>query len=550
MMWWKSVLRTRISFRVAFLLALSAVLIGCIAGAVQIAADFRDEQRRLHETTAAILATATLSASRAVLTLDDELGDEIVKGLTRRTFITSAQIFDERGDVLATRTREPRRGARKPLWLPMQMGLVRHATPLPVSGAADDQGRLVIEVDEPAYFESFLQRAVNTALLELVKATAFALVAFLILRIAVTAPLVRLAEWFGRIDPARPGKAPEPVPMGDSESEFGLVARAGDAFRASISSLLQDKARYEAELMLAHDRLEALVVERTQALAWEVEERKAAEHSLQETNRNLERLVTERTADLEAITEEAISANAAKTVFLANMSHELRTPLNSVIGFSQMMAAETHGPLPPRYKEYLDIVTSSGEHLLRLIEDVLDMAKVEAGRIELERRPVDPAAIVTDVLAMVAEQARRNDVTLKSEIGDCGDIEADPTRLRQIVINLLSNAIKFSHQGEVVVEVDGDAARCRIRVRDTGIGMTPEDITVALLPFGQAERDSARRRFQGTGLGLPIAKRLVELHGGTLSIDSRPGAGTTVEVAIPRVALTRAAEAAASPARR
>ena len=235
---------------------------------------------------------------------------------------------------------------------------------------------------------------------------------------------------------------------------------------------------------------------------------------------------------------EAEAASQVKSHFLANMSHELRTPLNAIIGFSDMLLREFFGPLTPKQKEYAGAINSSGNHLLEVIGDVLDLTKVEAGRMELHREPVDVCALVRSCVALMGSEAHAAGVTLEASLPPQPiDIMADKVRLRQIILNLLSNGVKFTSAAEcdrrVDVTVTPARHRLEIRVSDTGIGMRAEDIKVALEPFRQID-DSIARRHQGTGLGLPLAKTLSELHGGELKVTSEPGRGTTVIVSLPR----------------
>ena len=234
---------------------------------------------------------------------------------------------------------------------------------------------------------------------------------------------------------------------------------------------------------------------------------------------------------------EAEAASQVKSHFLANMSHELRTPLNAIIGFSDMLLREFFGPLTPKQKEYAGAINSSGNHLLEVIGDVLDLTKVEAGRMELHREPVDVCALVRSCVALMGSEAHAAGVTLEASLPPQSiDIMADKVRLRQIILNLLSNGVKFTssaeHDRRVDVTVTQTRHRLEIKVSDTGIGMRAEDIKVALEPFRQID-DSIARRHQGTGLGLPLAKTLSELHGGELKVASEPGRGTTVTVSLP-----------------
>jgi signal transduction histidine kinase len=264
-----------------------------------------------------------------------------------------------------------------------------------------------------------------------------------------------------------------------------------------------------------------------------------AERQLRSTNRELTLrcLELEATqAQLRAARERAEHASRSKSEFLANMSHELRTPLNAVIGFTDVMRTESYGPIAnERYKQYLDDISHSSTHLLRVISDLLDFSKIEAGKLEMYREDIAVDELVEGVVAMMRQEAERSRVALRLEKGTPQTIlSADPHRLRQVLLNLLSNAIKFTPAaGEVqactVMQPDGDVS---IVVTDTGIGMAEADIEHALEPFGQVEQGLARK-YQGTGLGLPLAKRLAELQGATLEIASAPQKGTTVVVTFP-----------------
>lgn len=237
--------------------------------------------------------------------------------------------------------------------------------------------------------------------------------------------------------------------------------------------------------------------------------------------------------------EQADSANRAKSAFLANMSHELRTPLNAIIGFSEMMMKETYGPLgSPKYREYLGDVHLSAEHLLEIINEVLDMSKIEAGRLELIEERVDLRDLIGAVVRMMASRIFSGKMEIKMEMDpELPKMWADHRLMRQVLINILTNAIKFSPDGGdilVSASVSGDGF-LKIVIADHGIGIEKENIKRALEPFGQVSDRPEKRelRSQGTGLGLPLAKAMVELHDGVLSIESEPGVGTSVTLAFP-----------------
>ena len=228
-------------------------------------------------------------------------------------------------------------------------------------------------------------------------------------------------------------------------------------------------------------------------------------------------------------------ANRAKSDFLANMSHELRTPLNAIIGFSEMILCEVLGPLGRNeYKEYAKAVHDSGAHLLEIINDILDLSKIEAGKIELSETDVEVAAIVASCVRLVEERAKDNGIGLSVEIpAGLPRLRADARLVKQVLLNLLSNAVKFTPEGGRVSVTALIEDRCLLlRVADNGIGMALPEIERAKLPFTQID-SALSRKFPGTGLGLPIANSLTEMHGGTLQIESAPGRGTRASVRFP-----------------
>jgi two-component system cell cycle sensor histidine kinase PleC len=217
------------------------------------------------------------------------------------------------------------------------------------------------------------------------------------------------------------------------------------------------------------------------------------------------------------------------------MSHELRTPLNAIIGFSGMMSDRMFGPLNERYLDYANIIGSSGKHLLAIITDILDLAQADADKLVLAEERVDLGEVVELGSSIVQDMARRAQIDFRSEIeAPLPPMIGDPAKLTQILVNLLSNAIKFTAPGgKVRLKVERPAHRgITLRVEDTGIGMAADQIPIALAPFGQIETGLSRK-YEGVGLGLPLTKRLIELHGGTIEIDSELGKGTVVSAHLP-----------------
>jgi signal transduction histidine kinase len=248
------------------------------------------------------------------------------------------------------------------------------------------------------------------------------------------------------------------------------------------------------------------------------------------------------TEELARARDEAKDADRAKSSFLANMSHELRTPLNAIIGFAQMMQYQIAGPLNAKYREYADDIQRSGVHLKDVVNGILDLSKIEVGALELHARPVSMADLADSCRRLIAPLAQAAEVRLDFEVSvGPSMLMADETRLKQAVLNILSNAVKFtSPGGNVSLRAIARGADLVIAIVDTGIGMAPEEVIVAMKPFRQID-GALNRRYEGTGLGLPLAKAFTELHGGRLEVESAPGIGTTVQLIIP---LQRAEQAA------
>jgi signal transduction histidine kinase len=241
---------------------------------------------------------------------------------------------------------------------------------------------------------------------------------------------------------------------------------------------------------------------------------------------------------LEAENRRVAEANRLKSEFLANMSHELRTPLNGIIGFSELLVDERPGPLNRKQKEYLGDVLNSANHLLQLINDVLDLAKVEAGKFDFQPQTFPPQRAIEEVCAVVRGLANRKQILLKCQTApDLASVTIDEHRFKQICYNLLSNAVKFTDAaGAVEISATArDADTFEVRVTDTGIGIREADMERLFREFEQLE-SGASRRFEGTGLGLALTRKLAELQGGSISARSVYGKGSTFTVILPREA--------------
>lgn len=273
-------------------------------------------------------------------------------------------------------------------------------------------------------------------------------------------------------------------------------------------------------------------------------------HELRMLNEHLEQSVQERTAQLERARDEAITANQTKSQFLANMSHELRTPLNAIIGYSEMLMEEAEESGQTIFATDLDKIRKSGKHLLALINDILDISKIEAGKMEVYIESCDLGSLVQEVTTTIRPLVDTNGNRLEVRQIE-GKLTTDITKLRQIMLNLLSNASKFTKDGKVVLEINqqtrNEQAGYEFIIQDTGIGMTPEQVEKLFMPFSQAD-SSTTRKYGGSGLGLAISQRFCNLMGGEIAVTSEFGSGSRFAFWLPAEQSEPRKSEAAAPA--
>ena len=336
-----------------------------------------------------------------------------------------------------------------------------------------------------------------------------------------------------------------------------LFARAGDVVGSSLATLIPDldAARlpelaqggaserqaiggdgtaFPIELEITSLAPQALYV----GIVRDISERKRLEALSEQKQRRADEL-RRKAEELEADNRRMQDAVRLQSQFLANMSHELRTPLNAIIGFADLLHSGTVGPIGETQREFLGDILISSRHLLQLINDVLDHAKVESGTLELAPQPVDLARVIGEVRDIVRGIAANRQIELQLQLAAAlGSVTVDPAKLRQILYNYVSNALKFTPAGGRVtirahlVDDRGDAFR--VEVEDTGIGIASDDLRYLFVAFRQLDSGAAKR-YQGTGLGLALSKRLAEAHGGQVGVHSAPGSGSTFWVELPRV---------------
>jgi len=325
----------------------------------------------------------------------------------------------------------------------------------------------------------------------------------------------------------------------NSKDEIGLLAAA---FNKMVSKL---KEVFSRQKDLLHK-----LQENNKILTTEIIERKSAEAKLKQYQEHLEDLVNIRTAELKVATEKAEVANHLKSEFLANMSHEIRTPMNSILGFTELLEEKMYDD---EMKEYLKTISVSGKALLSLINDILDLSKIEAGKLEIQRASVDPMSVIKDIYAIFSKKAKDKRIDLLVEKGTIATkgLLLDDIRIRQVLLNLVGNAIKFTEKGFVKISIniikneqDSSIVDVVFSVEDTGIGIPHDQHNTIFDAFVQ-QKDQKNSKYGGTGLGLAISKRLVEMMGGEISVMSEPGKGSVFNMKIQNVSIASAAPSVA-----
>jgi PAS domain S-box-containing protein len=298
-----------------------------------------------------------------------------------------------------------------------------------------------------------------------------------------------------------------------------------------LEAVRKDGTRFPVEISLSPAQSDQGF--RGTAIVRDVTARKQAEDQLRAVQDRYARELAAHNQELALRNREVERANRLKTEFLASMSHELRTPLHTIIGFSELLGEQRQGPLNGKQKRFVDHIRRDSLHLLELINDILDLSKIESGRIELRLERLDVAAVVEESLSSIRPLGQGKSLEILAHIPPLGPIQADPLRIKQILMNLLSNAVKFTPAGgrvEVQARQAGDFVE--VSVTDTGVGIPAEEHEAIFDIFHQAGATTKGVR-EGTGLGLAITKRLVEQHGGTITVWSEPRKGSRFAFTIP-----------------
>jgi signal transduction histidine kinase/CheY-like chemotaxis protein/HPt (histidine-containing phosphotransfer) domain-containing protein len=450
--------------------------------------------------------------STAVLSFHDaKAANELLQSLKSQPGIDRAVLFDAEGKAVAAYDKDPRPDAPLPAYSGADCSFtasnsleIRH----PIFDGGDYVGTLFLSANMNG-MRSQLGDYAKISLFVLILSLNVVMFFTSWMQKAVARPVLELADTVRRISEEGDYSVRS---SWDSEDEIGGLHRA-------FNLMLDQIETSESALQTAHDELEHRVLARTAELRSEIVEREKVQ------------------ADLEHARDAAENANRAKSEFLANMSHEIRTPLNAVLGFTDLLQMGADDGDPAKRLEYLGLIHTSGEHLLGLINDILDLSKIESGRMEIERARCSPQQILADVVSVLRVRANEKGIALEYrwESGVPATVEADAQRLRQLLVNLVGNAIKFTAQGHV--RVVGRMTRgegqslLAFDVIDTGVGIPNDKFDSIFDPFVQAD-NSVTRKFGGTGLGLAISRRIVEAMGGTLTLQSVLGMGSAFTATI------------------
>lgn len=506
--------RKRLSFRLTRDTVLLAMALGLILNIVQVTLDFFSARESMEEEIRALIEISHSPASQIAYNIDVRLAEELLDGLLRHPATIDARIIDNDGHTMAAASQSspvsPYRwisdalfGANRTFSDELR---VRQLADLPL-------GTLTVTIDTFHYGLIFMQRAGYTLLSGFFKSLILSAALLAIFYLVLTRPMMNVINALSRVQAETPEKVRLPIPLNHQEDEIGAMVGIINQHLQTIDSSLAQLRRAESAMKNYSAQLEREVDDRTR----EISEKNAA---LQRGNRALVKAK-----------EDAVRRARSRANFLASMSHEIRTPLNGVLG---MLGLALEGDLDPEQRNRLEIALTAGQGLLGLLNDILDISKVEAGKLSLENIPFSVRNLIEECAVLHAQQARRKHIELLADIdGDLPEMFlGDPTRTRQILNNLLSNAIKFTEYGSVKVRASRVGGNVKIDVIDTGIGMSKEGLHRIFSPFSQADTDTTRL-YGGTGLGLTLCRQLIERMHGQILVDSEVGRGTHFTVTLP-----------------
>lgn len=507
-------IRQRLSYRLTRDTVLVAMVLGLALNLIQITLDYFIARDSMEREVRALIEITQSPASQIAYNIDVRLAEELLDGLLKHPATIDARIFDSDGQTMAAASQSS--PVSRYRWLSdLLFGASRiFHQELHVPQLADlPLGRLVVTIDTYHYGIQFLARAANTLIIGLLKSLALSGVLLAIFYFVLTRPMMNVINALSQIRASSPEKIRLPIPENHRRDEIGAMVGIINQHLENMEVSVAKLKTAESAMKNYSSQLEQEVEDRTR----EISEKNDA---LQRGNRALVRAK-----------EDAVRRARARANFLASMSHEIRTPLNGVLG---MLGLALESEKDAGQRNRLEIALNAGESLLGLLNDILDISKVEAGKLSLESIPFSVRKLIEECATLHAQQARRKNIDLVNETApDLPEYyQGDPTRTRQILNNLLSNAIKFTDRGTVRIRTSCSGGSLRLEVIDTGIGMSREGLHRIFSPFSQADTDTTRL-YGGTGLGLTLCRQLVERMNGQILVDSQEGAGTHFTVTLP-----------------
>ncbi|KMQ74736.1 ATP-binding protein [Marinobacter subterrani] len=506
--------RQRLSYRLTRDTVLVAMALGLVLNVVQIGLDYFSARASMENEIHALVDISKSPASQIAYNIDVRLAEELLDGLLRHPAMIDARIVDNDNHTMAASSKSSPDSPYR--WVSdLLFGADRvFRQELSVPQLEDlPLGELVLTIDTYHYGSQFLERAGYTLVSGLFKSLILSAALLTIFYFVLTRPMLNVISALSQVRASSPEKVRLPIPANHREDEIGTMVGIINQHLETIDSTLAQLRQAESAMKNYSAQLEQEVADRTR----EISEKNRA---LQRGNRALVKAK-----------EDAVRRARARANFLASMSHEIRTPLNGVLG---MLGLALEGDLDSEQRNRLEIALNAGESLLGLLNDILDISKVEAGKLSLENIPFSIRQLIEECATLHAQQARRKGIYLETDI----DPElperflGDPTRTRQVLNNLLSNAIKFTDEGGVRVRTGYSGGSLRIDVVDTGIGMSKQGLHRIFSPFSQADAETTRL-YGGTGLGLTLCRQLVERMHGQILVDSREGSGTHFTVTLP-----------------
>ncbi|WP_405420240.1 response regulator [Marinobacter flavimaris] len=506
--------KQRLSYRLTRDTVLVAMVLGLVLNVVQITLDYFSAKESMENEIHALIDISNSPASQIAYNIDVRLAEELLDGLLRHPATIDARITDNDDETMAASSKSSPESPYR--WVSdLLFGSDRvFRQELQVPQLEDlSLGHLIVTIDTYHYGALFLQRAGYTLISGLLKSLILSAALLAIFYFVLTRPMLNVISALSQVRASSPEKVRLPIPANHREDEIGTMVGIINQHLETIDSSLAQLRHAESAMKNYSTQLEQEVEDRTR----EISEKNEA---LQRGNRALVKAK-----------EDAVRRARARANFLASMSHEIRTPLNGVLG---MLGLALEGELDPAQRNRMEIALNAGENLLGLLNDILDISKVEAGKLSLENIPFSVRHLIEECATLHAQQARRKHIYLVTEIDPDlpENFLGDPTRVRQVLNNLLSNAIKFTDEGGVKIRAAYSGGSMRIDLVDTGIGMSSEGLHRIFSPFSQADAETTRL-YGGTGLGLTLCRQLVERMHGQILVDSRQGNGTHFTVTLP-----------------